>query len=136
MKYKILLACLCLQFLFTGCKTQVSVEPGGAYTEASLATADQAILDASKTLDGFLQWELANSAFLARYPEVGKLAVNVTLNRDKWIKDAYAARDAYASALISYRLGKGQYPTTAKIDAALSLLINITQQIVAYKQLK
>lgn len=122
----------------TGCKTPVTVEQGGIYSEASLAVTDQAILDANQALNSFVSWYQANQAFLSKYPEVGTLIAKIQANQSAWIRDAYAARDAYASALKAYNaaLAAGQAGTSpdhAKIDAALAVLTDITQQIVAYR---
>ena len=129
---------LSVPVLETGCQHQVTLEQGGAYTSATLATADASILAAASALDGFVTWENTNSAFLAKWPEIHALAVNVAVNENTWIRNAYAARDAYASAEVAYKsaLAAGQTgvtPDRAKIDAALALLKNISDQIVAYR---
>ena len=117
-----------------GCYSQVTLEQGGAYTEVSLAVADQAILDASHALTGFVGWANANSAYLAKWPEVGVLSAKVAAQKDGWVRDAYMARDAYASALAAYKAGKASTaPSSANLNAAIAVLTNITTQITAYR---
>lgn len=118
----------------TGCgSSTVTLENGGVYTDAYLATTDRAILDAAKSLDGFVAWYNANSGFLSRYPEVGSLAGKVALNQNEWLRNAYAARDAYASAAAAYKDGKADAPSNAALNAALSVLLDVTKQINAYR---
>lgn len=118
----------------TGCASHaVTLEAGGAYTDSYLATTDQAILDAAKSLDGFLVWYNANATFLAKYPAVGDLAAKVNAHQNEWLRNAYAARDAYANAESAYRAGKGGAPSVAAVNAALSILLDVTKQITAYK---
>lgn len=120
----------------TGCAAHVvTLEQGGAYSDPYLATTDQSILDASHALDGFLAWYGQNAPFLSKYPDVGKLAVKVYDHRDEWVKNAYAARDAYASAAAAYRAGKAGPPSVAAVNAALSVLLDITKQVASYKAL-
>lgn len=120
-----------------GCQHQVTLEPGGAYSDATLATADQAILDASHTFTGFLDWYTANAAFLAKWPEVGQLASSVAAQKDGWIKNAYLARDAFAQAQKAYKDAKGSSTDVdtkrAQMNAALALISNVTQQITTYR---
>lgn len=121
------------------CKTSVAVAPGGAYSDVNLALTDKAILDANSALEGFLSWYNSNAAVLAKWPEVGKLAATVTAQKNGWIRDAYAARDAYALAAIAYRkaLADGAAnavpPERAKMDGALSILKTAIDQFNAYK---
>lgn len=117
----------------TGCASQTTLEAGGAYSDATLAKTDRAILDASHTLTAFLDWQTANSAYLAKWPEVGALAAKVAAQKDKWIFDAYAARDIYADAAKAYRDGKAAAPNGNAVNAALSVLTNVTAQILAYQ---
>jgi hypothetical protein len=127
-------AAVAVPLTHTGCGTHtVTLEQGGAYSDAYLATTDQAILTAAQTLDGFLAWNAANSVFLAKYPEVGVLAAKVAANKDQWIRDAYAARDIYAKAEVAYKAGQGPVPNNATVAAALSVINDITTQINAYK---
>lgn len=120
-----------------GCKSQVTLAAGGAYSDPVLAQTDQSILDASHALTGFVQWTSANSAFLAKYPEVLALATSVASQKDGWIKSAYSARDAYAKAAADYRAGIGDSATVnakqAALNGALAVLNNISSQIVAYR---
>lgn len=122
---------------FQGCQSHVTLEPSGAYSDASLAVTDQAILDASHAMSGFLTWYAANQTFLSKWPEVGIFAAKVGAQKDGWIRDAYAARDAYASASVAYKQAKldsaGLDTKRAQLNAALALLTNITQQITTYK---
>lgn len=125
----------------TGCANKITLEPGGAYTDPYLAKTDQAILDSSRTLQAFVAWHAANSTFLAKYPAVGALAIEVAGKEKGWIRDAYAARDAYALAAKAYREAAGTPGADAsevelrraKLNGALALINNITQQIVAYR---
>ena len=129
----------------TGCKTTTTLEqptattaPGTFYTSADLAVFDQGILTARLALDSFVQWEAANAVFLAKYPEVHALAVSVKTGEDQWTRDAYAARDAYASAVVTYTAAlaagqAGSAPDHAKIDAALALLQNLATQVAQYR---
>lgn len=123
--------------VYTGCTSHTTLEQGGVYSDANLAVADQAILNGSHALSGFLNWHAANADYLAQWPEVGNLAAKVTALKDGWIRDAYAARDAYASASQAYKksFASGQDVLTArdKLNAALAVLDNITTQINAYK---
>jgi hypothetical protein len=119
--------------LQTGCQHTVTLEAGGAYSDAYLATTDQAILDADKSLDGFLAWYNANQAFLAKYPAMVDLAASVTAHKNEWLRDAYAARDTYANAEVAYKAGKATAPSTAAVAAALSVIKDITTQINAYR---
>lgn len=120
---------------YQGCgSTPVTLEAGGAYSDAYLATTDQAILDAAKTLDGFTAWYQANATFLAKYPEVGQLASAISLHQNEWLKNAYAARDAYASAEAAYKKSlTSAPPSTAAVAAALSVITDATKQIAAYR---
>ncbi len=117
----------------TGCQHAVTLEAGGAYSDAYLATTDQAILDTAKTLDGFLSWYNANATFLAKYPAVGQLAAKVTAHQNEWLRDAYAARDVYANAEVAYKAGKGAAPSVAAVNSALSVLNDIATQINSAK---
>ncbi len=139
MKKLLLVLCLLLApapALFTsGCQNQTTLEAGGAYTNPVLAQTDRAILDASHALTAFLDWHYANTGYLARWPEVGALAAKVAAQKDGWIKEAYAARDAYAAASAAYKAGLGNdvMPSSARLNAALAVLSNVTTQIIAYK---
>ncbi len=124
--------------LFTGCHgVGTTLEAGGAYTDPLLATTDRAILDASKALDDFVNWQRANADYLAKWPEIAKYADRVSANRDSWVKDAYAKRDAYASILKAYRDGKASGADVseyrARMSAALAIINNVTAQITAYR---
>ena len=128
------LAVVAVPVVETGCASHtVALEAGGVYSDAYLATTDQAILDAAKTLDGFVAWYNANATFLAKYPAVGQLSAKVTAHQNEWLRDAYAARDAYANAETAYKAGKATAPSTAAVNAALSVLKDITTQINAAK---
>lgn len=128
---------LCLTTFQTGCENKTTLEPGGAYSDVNLATVDRTILDASHALQSFVDWHAANATYLAQYPEVGALAAKVAAMKDGWIRDAYAARDAYASASVAYSkaLASGQDVVTArdKLNAAMAVISNVTQQIIDYK---
>ncbi len=122
----------------SGCKGgSVTLAPGGVYTDPVLAQADQTILDVSHALTGFLDWSHANSAYLAKYPEVLALATSVSTQKDDWIKSAYSARDAYAAAAAAYKAGTGDGSVVdakrAALIGALAVLTNISSQIVAYR---
>ena len=131
-----LFAAVSLPIAFTGCQSS-TLESGGVYSDPILASADQAILSADQSLTGFTDWVAANSAFLAQFPELEKLADNIKSQKNGWLKDAYAARDDYAAAMVVYKqaVASGSStaiaPTTAKIDAAISLLTSVVQQITA-----
>lgn len=131
---------LAMPFIITGCKTTgTTLAAGGVYTDPYLAKTDQFIFDSAKSLDDFVTWQSNNAAFLSKWPEVAALAQNVSANKSQWIKDAYAARDSYASAEAAYKaaIAAGNSgaiaPTTAKVDAAVAVITNITNQIIAYK---
>jgi len=136
---QILYVCAMISLVFavpvvqTGCQSTTTLEAGGVYTDANLAKIDQSILGAAKTLDGFVSWHAANVAYLTKYPAVGELAEKVAAHRNEWIKNAYAARDAYAEAGVAYKQGKATSPTMAGVNAALSIINNITAQINTYK---
>ena len=124
----------------TGCKSSsVTVAAGGVYSDPVLAVADQSILDTSAALTGFVQWVGANSGALVKYPEVTALAATITQQKDGWIKSAYSARDAYASAAADYKAAKAGSSaatvsaTQAALNGALAVLSNVTTQITAYK---
>jgi hypothetical protein len=126
--------------LLAACGTTLA--PGGAYSDVNLAQTDQAILDANGAMDGFVQWEAANHTFLLKYQEVGALAAIITAQKGGWVKEAYAARDAYASASQAYKAaiaaGKtadptGQNAAHDKLIAALAVLTDVTKQVVAYR---
>lgn len=121
----------------SGCQGGVTLAPGGAYTDPILAQADQTILDTSHALTGFIDWTSANAAYLSKYPEVMALATSVSSQKDGWIKSAYSARDAYASAAAAYKAGTGDSSTVsakqAALNGALAVLNNIASQIVAYR---
>lgn len=128
------LSAISLPVLETGCASQpITLEQGGVYSDAYLATTDQAILDAAHSLDGFLGWYAANATFLAKYPAVGELAAKVTAHQNEWLRNAYAARDTYANAETAYKAGKATAPSTATVAAALSVLKDITTQIASAK---
>lgn len=120
---------------YQGCSTApVTLEAGGAYSDAYLATTDQAILDAARTLDGFMAWYKANATFLAKYPEVGVLAASVSAHQNEWLRNAYTARDTYASAEAAYKKSLSSAPpSTAGVVAALSVITDVTKQIAAYR---
>jgi hypothetical protein len=123
-----------LALVQTGCQHTVTLEAGGAYADPTIATIDHAILDASHALTAFLDWNAANAPYLAKWPEVGALATRVAAQKDGWIRDAYFARDAYASASAAYKAGKASAPpSNANLNAALAVLSNVTQQIIDYK---
>lgn len=118
----------------TGCANHgTTLETGGPYTDPYLAATDESILAASRTMDGFLAWNTANATFLAKYPQVGQLAAQIQAHRDEWERDAYIARDSYAAAMKAYKDGLGTSPTTAKVDAALSILNSIATQAANLK---
>lgn len=135
----ILAVALAVPLAHTGCQSTVTLAPGGVYTDPVLAVTDQSILDASHALTGFLDWTALNHEFLSQYPEVGKLSTQIAQQKDGWIRDAYAARDAYASASHAYRSAAGggdptaMSTTKAKLDLALAVLTNLTDQIVQYR---
>ena len=140
MKKNILILFAGLALLFSGCGSHpVTLAPGGVYTDPVLAQTDQAILDTSAALTGFLSWNTENSAFLVKFPAVGALAEKVAANKDGWIRDAYKARDAYAVDAKAYRdaIALGQTnatpPNRAKIDAALAVLTSLATQVTALK---
>lgn len=124
-----------------GCKNPpVTLAAGGVYTDPILATTDQSILDADTALSGFVDWAGANSAFLVKYPEITQAASNVAANKATWIKNAYAARDAYAAAAKAYKTaaaGTGDQTavsaTQAKLTGALAAIQSITAQVIAYQ---
>ncbi len=130
------LICAPLPALFvSGCQNQTTLEAGGVYHDPVLAKTDQAILDASHALTAFLDWQTANASYLSHYPEVGTLAARVAAQKDGWIREAYAARDAYAAASAAYKAGLGADPSpaSARLNAALAVLSNVTTQIITYK---
>lgn len=118
-----------------GCQHQVTLETGGVYSDPVLATTDQAILDSSRALTAFVEWANANATYLARWPEIGQLAIRVATQKDGWIRDAYAARDAYAQAAKDYKDGKAGSPDPqrAKLNGILALIKSATDQIINYR---
>lgn len=123
---------------FVGCQQGVmTLEPGGAYTDPVLAKTDRAILDASKLLTDFVAWAASNSAYLAKWPEVGMLAARISAYEKGWFRDAYLARDAYAEAAKAYRFGATPKTNVdskrAALDGAMGVVENITKQIIAYR---
>lgn len=131
----LLLSCFALTapVIQTGCQHTVTLESGGAYSDSTLAVTDRAILDASRAMGDFVAWNEANATYLARWPEVGVLAAKVRAGRDGWIRNAYAARDAYAQAESAYKAGKQGPPDGAQLRAALAVLNDLTTQIVSYR---
>lgn len=135
--------------LQTGCSTTPHLEAGGVYTDIVLAKTDQTILDASHTMAGFVQWQSANAAYLAKWPAVGELANRISAQKDGWIRNAYAARDSYALALLAYREAVAaskdksgpavdearakQVAARAKLDGAIALLNDIADQIIQFR---
>jgi hypothetical protein len=124
-----------------GCKT-TALEAGGAYHDPLLAKTDQAILDGAAALQGFVDWQTANAAFLAKYQEVGALAGEIRSHKDAWETEAWNARDAYAQAKKAYddAVAAGQTgdqaavtASQAKLAGALAVIQNITQQIAQYR---
>ena len=143
-KISILLAIVVMAFAvpattttFTGCTSKTTLEEGGVYHDPVLAVADRSILDSSKALSGFIEWANTNSEYLAKWPEIGVLAGKIAAQKDGWIKDAFAARDAYASAYAAYQAGKGDAKDAdakrAMLNGSLALLSNVIAQINAYK---
>lgn len=145
-----LFACgFCLMHL--GCANgtgTVTLAPGGVYSDPVLAQEDQAILDASNAIQGFLSWYDANAALLSKTPALANLATSVRAQEKGWIKDAFAARDAYAAASKAYRTAVAQSsaspgsaapdvaPQTAalaKFQVALAIIDSVTAQIAAYR---
>ncbi len=131
-------AAIALPVSQTGCQGgKVTLAAGGAYTDPVLATTDQSILDASHSLSGFVDWANANATYLAKYPEIQSLAVSIGAQKDGWIKAAYSARDSYAAAALAYRQGTGSAANVstqqAALNGALAVLVNISNQIVAYR---
>lgn len=126
--------------LQTGCQSSapVTLAAGGIYSDPVLASADQAILDASRAFNAFILWHDANAVWLRRWPEIGQLATNTSALKDGWIRDAYAARDAYALAAQAYRQGAVSADESDKKRAALKAAIvylnNITTHIVQKQQ--
>ncbi len=146
MNLRTLLACFALAVAtplalvhVTGCAGTTTLEAGGAYSDPVLAQADRAILDASRAMTEFIAWQRANAAFLAKWPEIERAARNIESQRDGWEKDAYAARDAYASAAKDYRkaIADGVVgalpPSRAKIDGSIAVLTSVVTQIGAYR---
>lgn len=131
----LLLACLTLTVpvLQTGCSHAVTLESGGAYSDPALATTDRAILDASHAMTDFVAWKAANATYLASWPEVAILAAKVSAGRDKWVRDAFAARDSYALASAAYKAGKQGPPDGANLRAAMAVLSDLTTQIISYR---
>lgn len=132
-----------LPVIETGCGSHtVTLAQGGAYSDAYLATTDQAILDANSALTDFVSWYQANQVFLdAKAPQVAQYVASVNAHRSEWIRSAYAARDAYYNAAQAYKsaLAAGTAgaapPTNAGVAAALSILKDATTQIAQYKAL-
>lgn len=124
----------------TTCSHQVTLAPGGAYSDAYLATADQAILNAGKAFDAYVAWVAANQPYLAaNAPQALTLRDRIVAGRNQWEKDAYAARDVYYNAETAYKaaLASGQSgatpPQNATVAAAISILTDLTTQINSYR---
>lgn len=124
-------------FTLTGCQHTVKLEAGGVYTFPVLASLDQKIIAADNALGDSVKWYNANSTFLAQWPQIGTAAANVASHRDGWIKDAWAARDAYAQAYAAYQTGAGT--ATAADDklkifnGVIAALADVTTQISNYQ---
>lgn len=121
-----------------GCTSgSVTLAPGGAYTDPVRYQLDKVISDADGLALGLLGWYDTNRAFLSKWPEIGNVAETVRANENKWIKDAYAAEDAYLAAAVAYKTGSasldGVNAAQAKFAGALSLLKNLTTQLAAYQ---
>ncbi len=130
--------CVAVPLVPVGCNSQQqTLEAGGAYTDPILAKTDRAILDASHAMTAFIDWANINSAYLARWPEVAQAAKNIAAQKDSWIRDAYAARDAYASAAQAYRVAAGTSAAVdakrAALDGAIAVLANIVTQVISYQ---
>lgn len=124
--------------VYTGCTSgSVTLAPGGAYTDPVRYQLDKVISDADGLALGLLGWYDTNRAFLSKWPEIGNVAETVRANENKWIKDAYAAEDAYLAAAAAYKAGTasldGVTAAQAKFAGTLSLLKNLTTQLAAYQ---
>lgn len=122
----------------TGCTSgSVTLAPGGAYTDPVRYQLDKVISDADGLATALLGWYDTNRAFLSKWPEIGNVAETVRANENKWIKDAYAAEDAYLAAAAAYKAGTasldGVTAAQARFAGTLSLLKNLTTQLAAYQ---
>ena len=126
------IACL---IILPACKT--TLEPGGPYTDPELYQIDQTIQDSVLALNGFIQWNETNKAYLvAKAPQVGALAAIVASKKDSWETDAIKARDAYAEAKQAYKNTLNDPAVTgskAKLDAILAVIADATKQIANYR---
>jgi hypothetical protein len=110
LRFLILAVALCVAapvaILETGCPattTQVTLAPGGSYTDPVLFQIDQATVIADSSLTAFVSWQKANATFLAQWPEVATLAATIQAKQDGWMRDVTAARDAYIVASKAYK---------------------------------
>jgi hypothetical protein len=134
-----------LAFFLSGCTPgQLTLEPGGVYTDPVAAQADLAIDEAKTTLEDFVAYELANRTALARWPAFRSIADRISAGKDEWIRDAYKARDAYYTAAQAWKaalaVATPSYPADpaaeternrqrALLKAALAVITSITTQI-------
>lgn len=133
------LAVTSLPVLETGCSNNPvpTLAPGGAYTDPVRYQLDKVISDADSLALGLLRWYDANESFLVKWPEIATAAESIRKNENGWIKNAYAAEDAYLAAAAAYKTGAataGEVGSAqAKFTGALLLLNNLNSQLTAYQ---
>jgi len=134
------LLCMFAALYVTGCKTgSVTLAPGGAYSDPIVFQADKSIDQAITAMDGFIAWQSANAAYLAQWPEIATLAKSIHDNEATWVKDAYAARDAYIAAADAYKAagtnadGTAKAEAQAKLDGLISALVSVTTNVAAFR---
>ena len=108
---------------FSGCSTPRDLDPSGVYAgDRALYEADKAILEASDAFDVVLAWADRNAAYLAQDAKAAAFVADVRTNRKAWLRDALAARDAYALVRGSENL--------RTMEGALAVL---TRALAAYR---
>jgi hypothetical protein len=128
-------------FALAGCPatSKVTLAPGGAYSDPIIFQADKSIDQAVTAMDGFIAWQSANSAYLAQWPEIAALAKSISTNEAQWVRDAYAARDAYIAAADAYRLagvnadGTAKAAAQTKLDGLIAALVSVTTNVAAFR---
>jgi hypothetical protein len=128
-------------FALAGCPatSKVTLAPGGAYTDPVIFQADKSIDQAIVAMDGFVAWQSANATFLAQWPEIAVLAKSISTNEGQWVRDAYAARDAYIAAADAYKAAGANADGTAKtaaqtkLDGLVAALVSVTTNVAAFR---
>lgn len=124
-----------------GCPStgKVTLAPGGAYSDTVIFQANKTIDQAIVAMDGYIAWQSANATFLAQWPEIAALAKNISDHEGEWVRDAYAARNAYITAADAYKAaganadGTAKDAAQAKLDGLVAALLNVTTSVSQFR---